>query len=80
MSAIGPTLVITSSVLIYNYPGRYDDVAFKVYSGLLLAGIGTTLIGLPKLIAGSSRVKRIDNLKRNSHTGFIINVKPDYPL
>ena len=71
-----PPVVIASSVLISNYSGRYDDFGFAMIGGLLLAGIGTTLIGLPILITGSSRVNIVNEIIANASESVSIEIAP----
>lgn len=45
--------------------------------GLVAIGSITTIVGLPILITGSTRVKKINNLERNSRSDFNMNLTPD---
>ena len=54
LSIAGPTMALTGLLL----SGKESN--FPVAFGMLLAGSGITLIGLPILATGSSRIKRVN--------------------
>jgi hypothetical protein len=76
MSITGTTAVIASSVLIYNYPGRYYDAEFTMLGSLLLAGLVTTIVGVPILITGSTRVNRINGIKKSHSNELSLDIAP----
>jgi len=76
LSIAGPATAVSGLLLAgFAYSGGTEN-QFAV--GFLMMGIGPiiTAVGLPVLITGSSRVKRINNLKNSSLTGVSMELAP----
>ena len=58
LSIVGPVTAITGTLLVSN---MNTSSSFGLGLIMFLGGIGVTVVGLPILITGSSRVKRINN-------------------
>ena len=76
LSIAGPgTAVIGILLASYAYGGGTEG---QFFVGLLMMGIGpiVTVVGLPVLITGSSRVKRINKIKNTSFQGVSMELTP----
>lgn len=71
MSITGPLVAIVGGIVTaanINYNIFSEDVTgdgFVYGTVLFLTGLGTTIVGLPILITGSSRIKNINEIKRS---------------
>jgi hypothetical protein len=67
-------LIFGTSVLIGILENSWSGLAIIAIGGM--TGSLVSLVGLPILITGASRVKRINELERNSLSGLNINLAP----
>jgi hypothetical protein len=66
MSIAGPLVATAGGLLAAaSFTLSGDDGGFVFGSLLFVAGIGTTIVGIPILITGSSRVKTINEIKKS---------------
>ena len=73
LSIVGPVTAITGTLLVSN---MNTSSSFGLGLIMFLGGIGVTVVGLPILITGSSRVKRINNIKSTAYNGLRIDLVP----
>ena len=74
----GPLLAFAGMGLAYVYGEIGNENAFLFGSGVVLffVGTGATVVGLPILIIGLSRVKRIKNIKKFTSDGIHFEIAP----
>ena len=78
LSIGGPiTSVAGLAMFSASWAGNFGG-SFTAGAGLIMffGGIGATVVGLPILITGSSRIKRIKDLKANSSGAINIELVP----
>ena len=77
LSIAGPSSFITGAVLFSaGWNNEWDEDIMYVLYFMALGGIGATIVGLPILITGSSRVKKINTIKNTAYDGIKIDLKP----
>ena len=76
LSIVGPGTAVLGILLASYAYGNGTENQFS--AGLLMMGIGPiiTVVGLPVMITGSSRVKRINNINNSSSTWGSMELGP----
>ncbi len=77
--SIAGTVSAFTGVLLFDaaWSGSMGDEGTAALGGLmLLGGMGATIIGLPKLITGSSRLKRINDIISIADNNIKLDLKP----
>lgn len=77
MSIAGPASFITGALLGAAAWSGGTEGMWQLGAGMMIIGTCTTLIGLPILIAGSSRVKKV-NRAIKTRMGASLNLAPYY--
>ena len=76
LTVAGPLSAITAALLIGPIYSGGSGFLWMMDVGLFFAGIGATVIGIPTLITGHSRVKNIEAIKYAMNDGFKIDIVP----
>ena len=75
--SIGGPIAFGSGILLSSYAwSGGTEAAWGAGLVLLMAGTSSTLIGLPLLITGNSRVNRIKKINNNANDGVMIDLIP----
>jgi len=75
LSITGPLMVV-SGYAIANYAWETNETLWGTGVVLIFTGYITTLVGLPVLITGSTRVKRIKEIKNTAFNGVRMDLAP----
>lgn len=81
LSITGPIMGVTGGIIMNNnldgfFGGTSNVTLVNTGAGLLITGICATLVGLPLLINGSSRVKRIKEITNTAFNGVRLDLAP----
>jgi hypothetical protein len=78
LSITGPIIAVTGGVIMNNNFSFTEGNGDKANTGgvLLLTGVCATIVGLPLLINGSSRVKKIKEIKNTAFNGVEFDLAP----
>lgn len=76
ISVVGPVTFVSGILLVTRAYGGGTEGQFAAGISMMVLGPAVTVVGLPVLITGSSRVNRINKFKSSSIKGASIEVAP----
>ena len=77
LSIAGPVTAVSGFLLAVSAYGGGTENQFGAGMAMMAIGPVATVVGIPLLITGSSRVKRINNLTGSSFKGVSVDLAPD---